>query len=92
MSETAHKHGPGCAHDHAHEHTSACGCGHHHEASPEEPTRCISCGAPIGEGVGHGRSMGRIGFAVVGGFLILACLIAAMQWALSKSKDKEESK
>ena len=28
----------------------------------------------------------------VGGFLILACLIAAMQWALSKSKDKEESK
>ena len=28
----------------------------------------------------------------VGGFLVLACLIAAMQWALSKSKDKEESK
>ena len=28
----------------------------------------------------------------VGGFLILACLIAAMQWALSKSKNKEESK
>ena len=28
----------------------------------------------------------------VGGFLILACLIALMQWALSKSKDKEESK
>ena len=71
MSETAHKHGPGCAHDHAQEHTPACGCGHHHEASPDEPTRCISCGAPIGEGVGHGRSMGRIGFAVVGGFLIL---------------------
>ena len=71
MSETAHKHGPGCAHDHAQEHAPACGCGHHHEASPDEPTRCISCGAPIGEGVGHGRSMGRIGFAVVGGFLIL---------------------
>ena len=28
----------------------------------------------------------------VGGFLILAGLIAAMQWALSKSKNKEESK
>ena len=28
----------------------------------------------------------------VGGFLVLACLIAPMQWALSKSKDKEESK
>ena len=27
----------------------------------------------------------------VGGFLVLACLIAAMQWALSKSKNKEES-
>ncbi len=28
----------------------------------------------------------------VGGFIVLACLIAAMQWALSKSKEKEESK
>lgn len=28
----------------------------------------------------------------VGGFMILGCLIAAMQWALSKSKKKEESK
>lgn len=28
----------------------------------------------------------------VGGFLVLACLIAFMQWALSKSKNKEESK
>lgn len=28
----------------------------------------------------------------VGGFLVLGCLIAAMQWALSKSKTKEESK
>ena len=28
----------------------------------------------------------------VGGFLVLACLISAMQWALSKSKNKEESK
>ena len=26
------------------------------------------------------------------GFLVLACLIAAMQWALSRSKNKEESK
>ena len=29
---------------------------------------------------------------VVGGFLVLGTLIAAMQWALSKSKNKEESK
>ena len=28
----------------------------------------------------------------VGGFLVLGCLIAFMQWALSKSKNKEESK
>ena len=28
----------------------------------------------------------------VGGFLVLGCLIAFMQWALAKSKDKEESK
>ena len=28
----------------------------------------------------------------VGGFLVLAVLIAAMQWALAKSKNKEESK
>lgn len=28
----------------------------------------------------------------VGGFMVLGCLIAAMQWALSKSKKKEESK
>ncbi|QNL43964.1 electron transport complex subunit E [Oscillibacter hominis] len=28
----------------------------------------------------------------VGGFLVLGCLIAAMQWALAKSKKKEESK
>ena len=29
----------------------------------------------------------------VGGFLVLACLIAAMQWALARpKKDKEESK
>ncbi len=28
----------------------------------------------------------------VGGFLVLACLIAAMQWALARSKNKEESK
>ena len=28
----------------------------------------------------------------VGGFLVLGCLIAFMQWALAKSKNKEESK
>ena len=37
-----------------------------------------------------GAALGMI--LPVGGFLTLACLIAAMQWALSKSKNKEESK
>ena len=79
--EQHHEHGPGCACGHDH---------HHHEINPEEPTRCISCGAPIGEGVGHGRSMGRIGFAVVGGFLIvnyylLSWLMPELQFAASLS-------
>ncbi len=56
-------------HDHGHHHDHDCGCGHDHD--PDEPTRCISCGAPIGEGVGHSRSMGRASFAFVGGFLIV---------------------
>jgi len=60
-------------HDHGHEHHhhdhDDCCCGHDHD--PDEPTRCISCGAPIGEGVGHARSMGRASFAFVGGFLIV---------------------
>ena len=55
-------------HDHHHDHDDCC-CGHDHD--PDEPTRCISCGAPIGEGVGHSRSMGRASFAFVGGFLIV---------------------
>ena len=54
-------------HGHHHDH----GCGHDHDADPNEPTRCISCGAPLGEGVGHSRSMGRASFAFVGGFLIV---------------------
>ena len=78
--EHHHEHGPGCL----------CGHDHHHEINPDEPTRCISCGAPIGEGVGHGRSMGRIGFAVVGGFLIinhylLSWLLPELQFAASLS-------
>ena len=56
-------------HEHHHDHDHDCGCGHDHD--PDEPTRCISCGAPIGEGVGHSRSMGRASFAFVGGFLIV---------------------
>ena len=28
----------------------------------------------------------------VGGFLVLGCLIALMQWALARSKKKEETK
>ena len=66
-----------CGHHHDHDHYDhdhhdhGCGCGHDHETDPNEPTRCISCGAPIGEGVGHSRSMGRASFAFVGGFLIV---------------------
>ena len=59
-------------HDHHHDHHDhECGCGCEHDHDPDEPTRCISCGAPIGEGVGHSRSMGRASFAFVGGFLIV---------------------
>ena len=66
-------------HDHGHEHHhhdhDDCCCGHDHD--PNEPTRCISCGAPIGEGVGHSRSMGRASFAFVGGFLIVNSYLLA---------------
>jgi len=80
-------------HEHHHDHGAGCLCGHdhhHHEINPENPSRCISCGAPIGEGTGHSRSMGRIGFAVVGGFLIinyylLNWLMPDLQFAASLS-------
>ena len=68
-----------CGHDHKHEHkheenhSSSCCCGHDHkhEHKHEGAEYCISCGAPMGEGAGHGRSMARITWAVFGGFLIL---------------------
>ena len=63
-------------HDHGHHHDHDCGCGHDHD--PDEPTRCISCGAPIGEGVGHSRSMGRASFAFVGGFLIVNSFLLSL--------------
>lgn len=73
----------GCSGEHKQDAvTSPCACDHHHEqhehsGSPccghdhQEATRCISCGAPMGEGVGHNRSMGRASFAFIGGFLIV---------------------
>ncbi len=64
-----HDHDDHDHHGHHHDHDCDCGCEHDHD--PDEPTRCISCGAPIGEGVGHSRSMGRASFAFVGGFLIV---------------------
>jgi len=64
-------------HDHDHHDHDGCCCGHDHDADPDEPTRCISCGAPIGEGVGHSRSMGRASFAFVGGFLIVNSYLLA---------------
>ena len=71
-----------CGHHHDHDHHDhhdhdGCGCGHDHDHDPDEPTRCISCGAPIGEGVGHSRSMGRASFAFVGGFLIVNSYLLA---------------
>ena len=83
MSEANEKHQHDasccCGHDHGHEHNHnhehhhhdhdhGCCCGHDHDS--DEPTRCISCGAPIGEGGGHSRSMGRASYAIIGGFLI----------------------
>ncbi len=58
-----HLHGCTCGHEHHHD------CGHEH--CDEDGARCISCGAPIGEGTGHNRSMGRPVFAFFGGLLIL---------------------
>lgn len=61
-------------HDHHHEH-------HHHEYaadSSSEGARCISCGAPLGDGAGHSRSMGRASFAFAGGFLIVNSYL--MSW------------
>jgi len=82
MTEEHHHTGPCCGHDHGHE--------HNHEADPGEPTRCISCGAPIGEGKGHSRSMGRPAFAFFGGLLILnsfllPLLFSNMQFAADLS-------
>jgi len=65
-------------HDHGHHHDHGCGCGCGHDADPDEPTRCISCGAPLGEGVGHSRSMGRASFAFVGGFLIVNSFLLSL--------------
>ena len=53
----------------------SCCCGHDHHH--EEASLCV-CGQPIGEGVGHSRSMGRAGFAVAGGFLILNSFL--LEW------------
>ena len=69
-----HDHNCSCGHDHGHDHNCSCGHDHsHHEhaCDPDEPTRCISCGAPMGSGGGHSRSMGRPAFAFFGGLLIL---------------------
>ncbi len=67
MSEEKHIHTEDCCcgHDHDHKHE------HHHEHDHEDGARCISCGAPLGNGAGHSRSMGRASFAVIGGFLII---------------------
>ena len=69
-----HDHNCSSGHDHGHDHNCSCGHDHsHHEhaCDPDEPTRCISCGAPMGSGGGHSRSMGRPAFAFFGGLLIL---------------------
>ena len=57
MSEKEHTH----EHAHEHEHASCC-CGHDHdhehgEHKHEGAEYCISCGAPIGEGVHYMPSL-----------------------------------
>ncbi len=75
-----------CGHDHAHE--------HHHDA-PEQKTEqknehkhehkhskgfvCPTCGE-ISEGTGHDRSMGRLGFALLGGCFTLNSFL--LNWLL----------
>ncbi|MBO4490767.1 MAG: cadmium-translocating P-type ATPase [Lentisphaeria bacterium] len=85
MSQIEEKHvhpDNGCCCGHDHEHHDGC-CGHdhehhHHDHDGDEPTRCISCGAPLGEGAGHSRAMGRASFAFVGGFLIVNSFL--LEW------------
>lgn len=55
----------------------SCCCGHDHDHHHEDASICV-CGQPMGEGVGHSRSMGRAGFAVAGGFLILNSFL--LEW------------
>lgn len=71
MSETAHKHGPGCAHVTRMNILPHADAGIITKLLRKNRRAASPAVLPIGEGVGHGRSMGRIGFAVVGGFLIL---------------------
>ncbi len=53
----------GCGHDHVRDHDQACEHGHKKRA-------CPTCGN-LSDGVGHGRSLGRAGFAAAGGIFIL---------------------
>ena len=91
QTDSKESHGEACAcghhheheHDHDHDHNHdhhdhGCCCGHDHDHDDGEPTRCISCGAPIGEGHGHSRSMGRASFAFVGGFLIINSFLLSL--------------
>ena len=55
----------------------SCCCGHDYDHHHEDASICV-CGQPMGEGVGHSRSMGRAGFAVAGGFLILNSFL--LEW------------
>ena len=52
----------------------------------------LGAGTILGGLLEIGENSLSYGLGTAAGFLILACLIAAMQWALSKSKNKEESK
>lgn len=77
---TEHNHAScACGHDHGKENKAACSCASHdhkhHEHNHSSGERCLACGAPIGEGAGHGRSMARISWAVFGGLLSLNSFI-----------------
>lgn len=73
--EHEHEHDDCCCHEHDHHHDHDCECG------GDEPERCISCGQPLGSGVGHSRSMGRSSFAFVGGILIINSFL--LSWLCS---------
>ncbi len=70
-----------CGHDHAHEHQNAPvqKAEHKHEHNHSKGFVCPTCGE-VSEGTGHDRSMGRLGFALLGGCFTLNSFL--LNWLL----------